>query len=183
MGFPDPSSIYIPPPLGVIELNLGDQWRALWVDSDTLPAGIPVDYAYALVCMGDNGYLTREAGSELWGTVEGRPGPGEKPLACVKRAAREQTGAVAAAVELIGYLECRATSHNPEHEAGTTRLRAFYLFVAKQVKDLGRDAAYERRRLPLNQQMVAIRKRYPEFEDHFSKAASAYALRQARSGP
>ena len=180
MGIPESTNFYIPPPLGVVELNFGDEWRARWVDAQTLPAGTPVDYVYALVCMGDNGYLTREVGSESWGTVEGRPETAEQPLACVKRATKEQTGAVAATVELIGYLECRATSHNREHKAGTARLRPFYVVAAKQVKDLGRGATHERRRVPLNQHMAAIRKRYPEFEDYFSKAASAYALLRAR---
>jgi len=180
MGIPDSTSFYIPPPAGVIELNFSDEWRARWVDAQTLPVRTPVDYIYALVCMGDNGYLTRAVGSDSWGTVEARPEAGERPLACVKRVTREETGAVAGTVELVGYLECRATSHNHEHEAGTTRLRPFYVVAARLVNDLGRGAAHERRRLPLNQHMAAIRKRYPEFEDYFSKAVSAYALLQAR---
>ncbi len=180
MGFPDPSSFYVPPPGGVHELNFGDEWRARWADADTLPAGAYVDYAYVMVCEGDRGYLTRQVGSESWGTVEGRPEPGEKPLAFVKRAAREQAGAVAAKLVLIGYLDCRATSHNPEHEAGTVRLRPLFVLAARTVRDLAKGSGYERRRLPLNQQIAALRTRYPELEDYFNKAANAYALLRGR---
>ncbi len=167
-------------PAAVIELNLGDEWRARWVDAATLPVGTPVDYVYSLVFMGEHGYVTRRVGSEAWGTVEGRPDSAETPAAFLKRAAKEQTGATPGTVELVGFLECRATSHNRECESGTVRLRPIYVLIAKQVKDLGRTSLHERRRLPLNQHIAALRKRCPELETHISRAAGAYAIIRSR---
>ena len=175
-----PTGGYEPRWPGVVELNLGDHWRARWVSEQSLPSNAPVDYAYALIYMGDKGYLTRRAGDEVWGTVEGAPQPGEKPDAFVKRAAREQAGAVVGKVGVVGFLECRATSHNPDHPVGTVRVRPFFLVGAKEVKDLGGRSTFERRRLPINEHLVALRRKYPEFEDYIGKASDLYAVWRAK---
>lgn len=159
----------------VVELNLSDEWRARWNDEPLLPRDAPVDYVYVIVWMGDFGYVTRSVGEQVWRTVEGAPEPGEKPLAYARRAAREQAGATGQ-VELVGFFECKATSHNPAFPPGTVRVRPLYFIVAKRVKDLGRESPFERRRLPLNEHMKALRQRYPEFETYLGKAAGLYAL-------
>lgn len=172
--------VYIPPPGGALELNIGDQWRARWVDQQELPATAPVDYAYAVVCMENRGYVARRAGEGAWGTVEGDLRPGERPDAFVKRAAREQTGAVAGKVELIGFLECRATRHNTAYPTDAVTLRPLYLVVAKQMKDVPEESGFERRRLPMNEFLAALRTRYPELELYLSKAAERYAVMRAK---
>jgi ADP-ribose pyrophosphatase YjhB (NUDIX family) len=180
MGFPDIGSIYIPPPLAVVELNFADQWRARWVDEQILPKGVPVVYAYSLVFMGDRGYATRRVGDSVWSTVEGDMAPGEKPEAFIRRAAREQTGAIAARLELIGFFECKATSHNTEYPKDAVTVRPVYVVVAKQVRDVPEGTGYERRRLPLNEFMATIRARYPELGDYFGKAIERFAIMRAR---
>ncbi|MCC6382057.1 MAG: hypothetical protein IT304_06075 [Dehalococcoidia bacterium] len=170
---------YEPRWLGVLELKLGDEWRAKWVAEGALPPDAPVIYAYAAVYMGDKGYVTRRAGDDRWGVVEGPLGTGEKPTAWVKRASQAQVGATLARVELIGYLECKATSHNPDFPAGTTTLRPVYLVVAKQVKNLPADSGYERRRLPLNEHATAIRARYPELDQYLLQTLDRFAVLRA----
>ena len=59
---------------GVKELNIADDWRARWVDEQSLPENAPVHYAYALVVMGDKGYGVRESGGNRWGMLEGATG-------------------------------------------------------------------------------------------------------------
>jgi len=180
MGFPDVGNIYIPPPLGVVELNLADQWRARWVAEQVLPKDAPVVYAYSLVFMGDKGYVTRSTGETAWDTVEGELATGEKPETFVKRAAKERTGAIVGKVELIGYFECKATSHNAGYPKDTLTLRPIYVAVAKQVKDIPAGSAYERRRLPLNEYMAALRSRYPQLELYFAKAVERFAIMRAK---
>jgi ADP-ribose pyrophosphatase YjhB (NUDIX family) len=180
MGFPDVGNIYIPPPLGVVELNLADQWRARWIDEQVLPKGWPVIYAYSLVFMGDKGYVTRRSGDTVWDTVEGELAAGEKPKAFIKRAARERTGAIVGTIELIGFFECKATSHNTEYPKDAVTLRPLYVAVARQVKDIPVGSAHERRRLPLNEFMAAIRSRYPQLEPYFAKAMERFAIMRAK---
>lgn len=177
MSFPQPGydTFYEPRWPAVVEINISDEWRARWVDEQELPKDAPVDYGYVVVWMDDRGYVTRPAGEEVWRTVEGAPEPGEGAAAFVKRAAREQTGAIPAQVNLVGFLECKATSHNPAHPAGTIRVRPLYILVAKSMKDLGPGSPFERRRLPLNEHMAALRHRYPELETYLGKAAGLYA--------
>jgi hypothetical protein len=165
-----------------IELNLGDEWRALWVEGQPFPEGVPVLHLYAAVLMGDKGYVVRERGSDArWGTVEGPVAPGEKPDAAIKRMAKEQVNATPVRLELMGYLRCRATSHNTEYPKDSPAVRPIYLFAAKQVKDLGSTASFERRRLPMNEYMVAIRSRYPEIDDYLPKAVERYMVLRAKA--
>jgi hypothetical protein len=175
-GFPS----YEPRWPGVVELNLGDQWRARWVDEQELPPNAPVAYAYALVFMGDRAYLTRPIGEEPWRTVEGPVPPGEAPEAALGRLAAEQTGAVAARLLLVGFLECRATSHNPEYEAGAVTVRPVYALVAQEMTDLGPGSPYQRRRLLTNEHIEAIRQRYPELWKYLGKASERYLVLRAR---
>ncbi|MCE7928594.1 MAG: hypothetical protein HUU14_04875 [Dehalococcoidia bacterium] len=177
MTFPSPEfgSYYEPRWPAVVELNFSDEWRARWVDERVLPEDAPVDYAYVIVWMGGFGYVTRSIGETVWRTVEGAPGAGEKPPAFVKRITREQTGATGQ-FELVGFFECKATSHNPSFPPGAVRVRPLYFVLASEVKDLGRESPYERRRLPVNEHLKALRQRYPEFETYLGKAADRYAM-------
>ncbi len=177
----DMSSIYIPRPLGAKELNLSDDWRGRWIDEQELPANAPVHYAYALVVMGDKGYVTRRQGESVWGSVEGAVSE-EKPEAFIKRAVKEQAGATIGQLEMIGFFECRATSHNPEFPKDAISVRPLYLVVAKKVDDLPEASAYEKRRLPLNEYMRAIRGRYAELADPISAAGQRYAVIRAKGG-
>lgn len=170
---------YEPRWLGVVELKLGDEWRAKWAGEKTLPADAPVTYAYAAVYMGDKGYVTRRSGEDRWSIVEGALDAGEKPAAWVKRACQAQVGAIPGRVELIGYLECKATSHNADFAAGTVTVRPLYLVVAKQVKDLPAESGYERRRLPLNEHANAIRARYPEIDQYLLLTLDRFAVLRA----
>lgn len=183
MGIPsiaDLNNIYIPPPLAVLELNLGDQWRARFSEGDELPPNAPLAYGYAVVFMGDKGYVTRRGDDGPWGVLEGAFNAGEKPRAWLKRLATEQFGATPGQVELIGYLDCKATSHNSEFPPGTITVRPLYVVAAKAVKDLGESSGYVRRRLPLNEHAEAVRKRYPELAPFMSMALNRYAVWRAR---
>jgi hypothetical protein len=182
MTFPDlgaSQNFYVPNPLGVKELNLDNDWRGRWVEMDELPDHAPVDYAYAAVLMGDKGYVTRPRGENTWRTVEGGTGT-EKPEAFLKRAIKEQIGATIARTEMLGFLECRATQHHPELPKDTIRVRPVYLVVAKKVDDLGAESPYERRRLPMNEYLIAVRNRYPERADQFGEAGQRYAVLRAK---
>lgn len=179
MGGGAPPNIYFPPAVGQKELNLSDDWRGLWVGEPELPAGIPVLYAYGMVLMGDKGYVTRRAGDSVWATVEGETN-GVAPEKFVKAAAKEQVAATVRSMEMLGYFECRATSHNADFPAGAVTIRPFYLIVAKQVGDLAKDSAFEKRRLPANEYMMALRQRYPELAEQLSIAGQRYAVLRAK---
>ncbi len=178
-GMPPMGSIYIPPPAATKELNLNDEWRGRWVDDDELPGDAPVVYAYALVYMDDRAYATRPAGVDEWGMVEVTI-IGDKPEAEIKQAVKEQTGGAVGALVPTGYLECVATSHHSTLPAGRVAVRPLYVAVLKSIKDLGREAPYQRRRLPLNEYVAAMRKRYPEIRPQVSDAASRYVAMRAR---
>ncbi|MBE0611781.1 MAG: hypothetical protein IH609_20535 [Dehalococcoidia bacterium] len=164
---------------GVLELNLQDQWRARWVDEQELPENAPVSWAYGMVCMGDNGYATRAKGGARWEMIEGPTGD-KQPEAFVKQAAIERMGATAGRMELIGFFECKATRLNTGVKPGTITVRPFYLVVAKKVADLPEGSDYERRRMRMAEFMVAMRARYPEFEDYIGRCASRYAILRAK---
>lgn len=175
----DIAAMYQPRPMAMTELNLSDDWRARWIDEQELPENAPVNYAYAVVMMGDKGYVTRTRGGSVWGTVEGAV-EGETPAAFVHRAAKEQTGATIRTLELLGFLECRATSHNEQFSAGSITVRPMYLVVAKSIGDLPGGSGYEKRRLPMNEYLMALRGRYPELMEHFGQAGQRYAIMRAK---
>lgn len=178
-GMPPVGSIYIPPPAATKELNLNDEWRGRWVDGEELPSDTPVVYAYALVYMEDRGYATRPADTDEWGMVE-LSITGSKPEAEIKQAVKEQTGGTAEKLVATGYLECVATSHHSTLPAGSVAVRPLYVAVLKSIKDLGREAPYQRRRLPLNEYVAAMRKRYPEIRRQVSDAAARYVAMRAK---
>ncbi|MBI2766783.1 MAG: hypothetical protein HYX53_12860 [Chloroflexi bacterium] len=183
MGLPgglDHLQVYQPDWIGVVELNIGDAWRARWTDAAELPANAPIFYAYALTFMGDKGYTTRPEGAPTWGIVEGPLANGEKPGAFVKRAAKEQVGATIARTELIGYLDCKATKFNPDFDPGEITVRPVYIAIAKKVDNLPEGSTYQRRRMPLNEFTVAVRKRYPEIVVYLEKAIDRYMVLRAK---
>lgn len=182
MGFsmPDLANIYIPKPGGKLELNLGDAWRGRFNDAGELPESAPLDYGYAVLFMGDKGYVSRRTPDERWGVLEGSFDEGETPDAWANRVAMEQAGATLARTELVGYLDCKATSHNPDHPAGTIRVRPIYLAVAKSIGDVPEETGYARRRLPFNEHARAIRDRYPELQGYLSKALDRYMVLRAK---
>jgi hypothetical protein len=181
MAYPDIGNmnIYIAPPPGERELNLGDQWRGRWLDASELPEHAPVVYAYAIVCAGDKGYVTRRKGESVWGALEGATG-GLSSREFLKKAAMEQFGATVGRIELIGYLECHATSHNPDYKPGAMTVRPLYVVSAKKVSDIPDGSGYERRRLPMNEFSRAIRGRYREMDDYMEKALDRYMILHAR---
>lgn len=184
MTFPgvnfDPSTMYFPDPLGVKELNLGDAWRAVWIDSAELPADVPAPFAYAVVVCDGKGYVTRPAGEGRWAVVEGDLPAGENPLASVKRAALGQAGAMGGRADLVGYFDCKATSYNTEFPLGARAVRPIYLFIAKSMKDIGKASGFERRRLPLNEFARALRDSYPELGETIMLAVDRYSIMHAR---
>jgi len=188
MGFPSPGQIptmqdmmnmYQPRPAFKKELNLNDQWRGRWIDEQELPEYAPVNYAYAFVMMADKGYVTRREDEQFWDTIEGAV-DGESAEAFVRRAAKERMGATVGTLDMIGFFECRATSHNPDFAAGSITVRPLYLVVAKKVDDVPDGTGYVRRRLPRNEYMKAMRDRYAEIKDYVGMAGSRYVMLQAK---
>ena len=145
-----------------------------------LPADVPVSALYAAVVMDGKGYLTRPKGESVWRSIEGSPKPGEKTDAAIKRLLKTQMAATIERTELIGFLECRATSFHPTQAAGDASVQPIYLLVAKTMGNMGTNAEWERRRLPLNEHIVALRLGYPLFEGYFGKTADRYAVLRAR---
>ncbi|MCC7364234.1 MAG: hypothetical protein IT303_07655 [Dehalococcoidia bacterium] len=183
MGFPgvgDLGSFYIPPPVGALELNLNDEWRARFTEADELPPNAPVQYGYAIVFKGDRGYVCRAGDDAVWGVVEGPFSEGEQTQEWLERAVREQLGATIAKCELFGYLDCKATSHNPQFEAGAVTVRALYLVAAEEVGEIPDDSPYARRRLPLNEHARAVRDRYPELVKYMSIGLNRYNVWRAK---
>jgi hypothetical protein len=177
-GF-DPSG-YEPKWPGVHELNIGDEWRARWSDADELPGGAPIFYGYALVAVGDKGYVTRRKGEAEYGIAEGTFVEGEQPEAFAARLAAEQVGALEPRVELIGYLDCKATSYNPDFPPGANTVRPIYLVSGKRIEDLGEASPFERRRLPLNEFAKAVRDRHPDLYRYLQKAVDRHTILHLR---
>jgi len=173
-------SSYTPRYAGIKELNIGDAWRATWVAAHELPEGAPIIHGYVVVASESKGYVSRRAGTARWGVPEGAVVAGETPEAFAARAAKEQAGAMVGAAHLIGFFECRATSHNADFPVGTTTVRPIFLFTAQKLKDLGRDSNYERRRLPLNEFAKALRQSYPELNQSITMALDRYLVMQAK---
>jgi ADP-ribose pyrophosphatase YjhB (NUDIX family) len=171
---------YRPRWLGVYELNLGDAWRAVWERADELPEDAPVYFGRVVVVADERGYVTRQEGSETWQMVEGYLDPGETAEAFVKRAALEQTGAIVKSTHLVGFLECKATSHNPDFEAGTVTVQPLYLAVADKVSDVPEGSPYQRRRLPINEFLRLLRASHPEIERYVAEVGQKYAVLRAQ---
>ena len=170
--------VYEPRWPGVKELNLEDQWRARWVNEQELPEGAPVHYAYAAVFFGDKGYAARAIGANRWGMLEGLVG-GLSADEYLKNSCKA-VGITIGEAELVGFFECKATSHNPEFEAGDLTVRPLYVISAKSVKDVPEGSAWERRRFPRNEYLAALRARYPELMDYLTLAFGRYAVMAAK---
>jgi hypothetical protein len=173
-------NFYQPEWAGAKELNLGDQWRAMWVERDELPPNAPIVFGYVVVIADGKGYLTRRVGEDRWGIVESVVAVSEKPLDFVKRASLERVGASGGTTTLLGYFECKATSHNEQFPAGAATVRPIYLVAAKKLTELGRDSEFERRRLPLNEFVRALRDAYPEIREPILSAVDRYIVMQAK---
>lgn len=179
-GPPDSGGpVYIPDPLAVRELNFGDEWRARWVEGEPLPSGVPVEYVYAAVLFEGKGYVCRPKGSDRWDTLEGKPEDG-KPESFIRQGCRARIGAEVRISQLVGFLDCKATSHHPTLEAGAAAVIPFYTVGARRVGTNPKDAEFERRRLPLNEYGVALRQRYPEFVRFFPRVVERYLVLQTQ---
>lgn len=176
---PDMASYREPEWAHLKELSIGNAWLARWINDEALPADVPVDYAYGVVFLGDKGYVCRPESANVWGTVEGAT-EGAGAEAFLKRAATEQTGATIGRLELAGFLYCKATSHNPDHKAGTARTRPIYVLVATKVDDIPDGSPFVRRRLPLNEHLMALRDRYYELTTPMTEASEKYSIMRAR---
>ena len=179
-NIPDMTNLPRPVWLAVRELNLSDEWRARWVDNEPIPDDTPIVSAYAVLVCDRKGYVTRAAGTPNWGVVEDVVAPNESGEQWAARACHDQAAATLARTDLIGYLDCRATTHNPTFPVGAATIRPVYLAVAESVNELGKGAAFERRRLPLNEFASAIRTRYPELHEQLSLALNRYLVLQAK---
>lgn len=164
----------------LLELNINDAWRARWIKDEELPADLPVNFAYGVVYMGEKGYVCRHEDEKVWGTVQGTPAEGEDIDAFLRRAAMEQTGATVDKTVLVGFLYCKATSLNPDFEAGAPVTRPIYVVTASAVDDIPEGSPYQRRRLPINEHIKALRERYPEIDDYLSEAAEKYLVLRAK---
>ncbi len=185
MSFPDvpnfdPGNYFIPDPPGVYEHNLGDLWRGVWQPANQLPEGVPVNHAYVLLYMDGRGYVVRTSEGDTWATPEGAPKADEAFDAFLARLLEEQAGASLKKYVVTGYLDCKATSHNPDFPAGTHSVRPLAIAIASAVKDQRPGSAYMRRRLPANEHIIAIRKRYPEFAKYMGDAISTYLIMHAK---
>lgn len=185
MSFPemdnfDPSSIYIPDPLGVREHKLGDDWRAVYTRQGEIPDGVKVDHAIILLFMNGRGYVFRESESDTWGTIEDAPNDGEDVEAFVTRVTAEHAGATLRLQEISGFLDCKATSHNPNYPVGSRVARPLIIAAASEMEDQRPGGKYMRRRLPANEYIAIIRKKYPELQGYMGDAINRYLILNAR---
>jgi hypothetical protein len=130
--------------------------------------------------MDGRGYVVRESENEVWSTLEASPNEGEKFDPFIKRTLTEQAGATLKRLAVTGYLDCKATSHNPGAPAGTRVVQPLVIAIASAVKDQRPGAKYMRRRLPANEYVELIRKRYHEYGAYFGDAISTNLIRHAR---
>jgi hypothetical protein len=61
-------------------------------------------------------------------------------------------------------------------------VRPVYIAVATSVDDLPEGSPYMRRRMPLNEFTVAVRKRYPEIITYLQKGIDRYIVLRAKGG-
>jgi ADP-ribose pyrophosphatase YjhB (NUDIX family) len=170
----------IPVPKGARELNIGDQWRALYVNAEALPEGLPIIHAYAVVFAGDRGYVTREKGASNWAIVDAPVPHGASLNDAISAAVHEQTGVRVDRTEVTGYLDCKATQFNTDFGQGTRAARAFVIAIAADVEDMPEESGRERRRLRLNEFAANVRKQHAELERPLSDAIDRYMVLRAR---
>ncbi|GAB4337717.1 MAG: hypothetical protein Kow0010_25920 [Dehalococcoidia bacterium] len=165
---------------GEKELNLGDEWRAQWEEAGELPEHAPTFYHYTVVVLKDRGYVTRPVGEQVWRTVEGPLEPGQVLEDAIREEVYRQTGVVAQKLRLIGYFECKATRHNTAFPMGSVTVRPVYVAIGERVDDIPDNSGFERRRLPLNEFVAALRRRHIEIQDQLGKAVDTYLVMRAR---
>ena len=166
---------------GKTEIILGDHWTAEYVESDELPDDAPLLYGYAAVVRGDYGYVTEPDDGDGWRVVEGDFREGESADDFVSRAAMQQTGATVSQTLLCGYLDCRATSYNEEHETHFRAIRPLYIAIASEVGRTPEGSGFHRRRLPMNKFQNELRRVYPALAKHFMPGIGKYLVME-RSG-
>ena len=162
------------------EINLEDQWRGKWVAGEELPERAPVNFAYAVVLWKDRGYVTRRVGEDNWRTVEVAMELGDDPEPIVTEAVFQQTGAKVSELFLNGWFDCKPTILNEDVSGDAIRVRPLYLAVAESVEDVPEGSGFQRRRLPVNEFAVAMRRRYPEVLEHIRMAIDQYVVKRAK---
>lgn len=163
---------------GTLEILLEGDWRAVYVDEESVPEGLPERYAYALVVRGEHGYVTERDGERGWRVVEGEPEEGESGEAFARRAALERTGASVDRLLLIGYLDCEATDANARFATGDRAARPLYVAVAGEVGPVPEGSDHHRRRLRLTDFQKEVRLRYPSLWRYFSRGLDRYLILQ-----
>ena len=163
---------------GTLEILLEGDWRAVYVDEDPVPEGLPERYAYALVVRGEHGYVTERDGERGWRVVEGEPEEGESGEAFARRAALERTGASVDRLLLIGYLDCEATDANERFPTGDRAARPLYVAVAGEVGPVPEGSDHHRRRLRMTDFQKEVRLRYPSLWRYFSRGLDRYLILQ-----
>lgn len=165
---------------GVIETNIGDEWRARWVDTSELPDGVEVTLVRALIFADDKGYALRPRDTTTWIAVEDELPAGEAPEAYLRRILEERVALHVGMVELIGFQACRATRYNANYSEGDLTLRPLYIVAVSSADVVPAASGYERRRMPLNEYGMAMRARYPEIEPHITTLLQRYGVMLAR---
>lgn len=163
---------------GTLEILLEGDWRAVYVDEEPVPEGLPERYAYALVVRGEHGYVTERDGERGWRVVEGEPQEGESGEAFARRAALERTGASVDRLLLIGYLDCEATDANARFPTGERAARPLYVAVAGEVGPVPEGSGHHRRRLRMTDFQKEVRLRYPSLWRYFSRGLDRYLILQ-----
>ena len=162
---------------GTLEILLEGEWRAVYVDEEPVPEGLPERYAYALVVHGEHGYVTERDGERGWRVVEGETEEGESGEAFARRAALERTGATVGRTLLIGYLHCEAIDPD-KRPTGERAARPLYVAVAEEVGPVPEGSGWHRRRLRLTDFQKEVRLRYPSLWRYFSRGLDRYLILQ-----
>lgn len=164
---------------GVIEINLGDEWRGVYEEGEP-PEGTPVLFAIGILVKKDKGLLVKKITADRWSILEGIPEKDESTDAFLKRIAEEHAGVSTNKILTLGHDNLKATRHNTEYELGTQAVRTFSLVIAETVGQIPEDSEYTRRRVPLSEYAVTVRQRYPEFTKHLGKALDQYVIMRAK---
>ena len=164
---------------GVTEINLGDEWRGVYEEGEP-PEDTLVLFAIGILVKKDKGILVKKTTEVQWNILEGIPEKGESTDAFLKKIAEEHAGVSVNKILTLGHDNMKATRHNTEYDLGTPAVRTFSLVIAETMGQIPEESEYTRRRLPLSEYAVAIRKRYPEFTKHLGKALDQYIIMQAK---
>ena len=164
---------------GVFEINLGNNWRGVYTEGAP-PKDVPVLYAIGILVKKEKGFLVKKTVEDFWNVLEGNPEKGEQSDTFLSRIAKKQAGIAIDRILTLGFDDLKATRHNTDYEIGTQAIRTFSLVIADTVGQIPEESDYTRRRLPLSEYAVAVRKRYPEFTKHLGKALDQYMIMRAK---